>query len=292
MKKVLITGGGGFIGQELVKRLQRTDYEIFAPGSGELNIIDQNSFAVCEGQLFNHVIHLAAKTFVPDSWVNPSAFFDVNVGGTKNVLEYCRKQRCSLTYISAYLYGVPEKLPIAENSILQPNNPYAQSKLMAESLCEFYAREYGVTITVLRPFNIYGASQNDKFLIPSIIRQVLNEDVVKLKDLHPKRDYVYIKDLTKAIYLAMSKMTEEKEQYRVYNIGSGYSVSVAQIVDMIQGIMGTEKPVITEMAVRHNEINDVIADITQANRKLNWSPQYSLLDGLRETIHDYKGRCR
>ena len=279
MKRVLLTGASGFIGTHLKAKLLGLGFEVIGLSSIDGNIADGAFWHQLNGEGFEHVYHLAAKTFVPESWENPGSFFAVNAGGTQHALEFCRRYNIGLTYMSAYLYGQPQRLPIAEDCPIEPNNPYGLSKYLAEQLCHFYTEHYSIPVSIIRPFNVYGRGQSNNFLIPSIIRQAMNETEIKIKDIYPKRDYLYIDDLVEAMMLSANLRT-----YNVYNIGSGYSVSVGQIIELVQGILGSNKPVVSAEEIRKNEINDVIADISKANRELNWFPKYSILTGLEEVI--------
>ena len=128
-----------------------------------------------------------ARTFVPDSWDDPQAFCQTNVLGTVNVLEFCRKKRIPMTYVSAYVYGHPDSLPIARDSAIRPSNPYALTKRLAEEACEFYASAYDLPVTTIRPFNVYGIGQAEHFLIPAIISQALDSgEKIVVKDLAPE----------------------------------------------------------------------------------------------------------
>jgi nucleoside-diphosphate-sugar epimerase len=228
------------------------------------------------------VIHLAAKSFVPDSWSNISGFISCNLGGTIEALNYCKLRNSKLVYISSYLYGNPKKLPITESDELSVNNPYALTKKLAEESCKFYAENFGVPVTILRPFNVYGVGQLDHFLIPSLIKQVRNQSEIHVKDLVPKRDYLYIEDLTSAITKAIIYQTN----FDVFNIGSGVSFSVKDLIDLIQHSAGTNHPVYSESSRRKNEIMDTIADISHAKELLNWQPLWSLKDGIKQMINN------
>ena len=279
-KKILLTGAGGFIGSALAKYLTKCGMETVCPSSAKLDVAQQASVANFPMQGIDHMIHLAGRTFVPKSWEEPEEFIKTNTFGTLNLLEVCRRQKISMTYISAYIYGMPKKNPIPETALVNPNNPYAKSKYMAEELCEFYAEQFGVGISVIRPFNVYGIGQRDHFLIPQIIRQATQEESICVMDLEPKRDYIYLTDLLEAIRLTLQR----KGRYEVFNIGSGVSYSVAEVISMIQRIAGTQKPVICKNEVRRNEMNDVIADISKAKEVLGWKPAYTLEQGLTEII--------
>ena len=186
-----------------------------------------------------------------------------------------------LTFISSYLYGMPESLPMSETHRIVPNNPYALSKHMAEAAYDFYAHFYGVPVTVIRPFNIYGIGQKAHFLVPEIIAQVKAGRRIQVKDLKPRRDYLYLDDLVSGLLCTL----QNTGGYRVYNFGSGSSISVKQIIDAIQRVAGTSLEIVDEGQSRRDEIPDVYADISKARRELAWSPRHSFEDGIRKILN-------
>lgn len=279
-KRILVTGASGFIGSALVAYLNQKGKRVLGSGSRELDVTDRTQTQKLDVSDVGHVIHMAGKTFVPRSWEEPVEFFETNAFGTLNMLELCRKNKLPMTYISAYIYGPPEQNPIHESDPVNPNNPYARSKYMGEELCEFYARQFGVQVSVIRPFNVYGAGQKENFLIPQIISHAMKEETIRVMDLAPMRDYVYLEDLLRAIELTVEKVQE----YDVFNIGSGVSYSVGQVIELVQKILGTDKPVICRNQTRKNELNNVVADITHAKDVLGWVPAYTLEQGLAQMI--------
>jgi nucleoside-diphosphate-sugar epimerase len=286
---VLVTGASGFIGRALVSRLKWKNLAVIPMDSLYGDISSPATFAKLEGQDISHVFHLAGRTFVPDSWEEPQAFCNTNVVGTFNVLEFCRKKRTPMTYVSAYVYGHPDSLPIRENSEIRPSNPYALTKRMAEEACEFYATAHDLPITTIRPFNVYGIGQGANFLIPSIIHQVLNETKITVKDLQPKRDYVYLEDLLNAL---LATLSENSKGYNVYNIGSGMSITVKEVIDVIQKVSGTNKEVVSDNVVRTSELMNVVADISKAKSELGWHPEYSFEAGIKCIIYSEREKRR
>ena len=276
----MVTGADGFIGRLLVYALRRAGYEIIEFTSRDGDVTNPATFERVWDVRIDFVFHLAARIYVPDAWNFPAEFQRVNVMGTQNVLDLCRLKKIPLTYVSAYIYGIPNKLPICEYDRAIPNNPYAQSKLMAESLCSFYAQFYDVPVTIIRPFNIFGPGQKPNFLIPEIISQALSGDLIRLKDLSPRRDYIYVDDLIAALILTLNI----KAGCEVYNIGSGFSLSVSDIVSVIQYELKTSVPILEEGISRLNEIPDVYADISKARKKLNWHPRISFNEGIRNIL--------
>lgn len=285
MKKVLITGGNGFIGRHVKKYLLQKGYLVETPGSDELNVTKQEDWDGWKNKKIEHVVHLAGKTFVPDSWENPENFIYTNQIGTLQTIKFCRECDIGMTYISAYIYGQPKSNPIAESADVNPNNPYAKSKYMAEELCEFFCKYFDMNITTLRLFNVYGPGQNERFLIPFIVKQALEEEqVITVQDLEPKRDYIYIEDVCRAIELSINKT----EGYHLFNIGSGESFSVREIIDKVQKMACIDKEVIGKNNVRRNELNDVIADIEKIGTEWGWKPQIGLEEGLKKCVEAMK----
>lgn len=284
MKNILVTGSSGFIGTALVEALKSIGFNILKFDSLDGDISSYDFLKEYKNIDIHHIFHLAAKTFVPASWENPLEFYKTSVLGTGQILELCRHSNTPLTFVSAYLYGLPERLPISEDDKVKSNNPYAHSKYLAEELCRFYSEYYNVKVTIARPFNIYGKNQKDMFLIPFIIEQVLNSDTIKVKDLYPKRDYIYLDDLIHGLV----KTIDNKKQFSIYNFGSGKELSVHEIIDTVQKIAGTNKEVISEKQVRHNEIMNVVADISKAKQELKWQPEFGFEDGIKEIMKDLK----
>jgi nucleoside-diphosphate-sugar epimerase len=227
------------------------------------------------------VVHLAGRTFVPESWKDPARFYRDNTLTTAHVLEYCRQTQARLVYVSAYVYGVPLRLPIPETHPLEASSPYAHSKILAEDLVRFYQRQFGVAATIVRPFNLYGPGQDPRFLIPSIVRQAVDPALaaITLASLTPRRDYLHVSDLTAIIVAALRAAPGG-----VYNAGSSESISVADLAQLVCELAPTSKPVRAIGEQRTNEIPDTVADITRARVELGWRPQVTLRDGLREMI--------
>jgi nucleoside-diphosphate-sugar epimerase len=280
MNRVLVTGSAGFIGTHLVKMLKKSGYTVFELGTHVGDVTDSATWEKFPAT--DIVIHLAAKSFVPESWNNIPHYINCNVLGTTEALNYCRKHNAKLIFLSSYMYGNPEKLPIPETSALAVNNPYALSKKMAEEVCKFYSDNFNIPVVIFRPFNIYGINQAEHFLIPTLIKQVFENNEVRIKDLEPKRDYVYIDDLVSAIIKAINY----DGLFAIFNIGSGMSYSVKYLIDTILHISGKNLAVISDKDRRKGEIMDCIADISLAKKELNWQPSFSLEEGIEAIIKE------
>lgn len=275
MSRIILTGATGFIGKHLVPALRLIGHEVFEANSKSGDVAEESTWSKFPPA--DIVINLAGKTFVPDSWVDPKAFIKCNLLGTIEALNYCKKHNARVIFLSSYLYGNPKSLPISETASLHASNPYALSKKLAEEACQFYSDSFGIDVTILRPFNVYGPGQPAVFLIPSIIRQVLVGTEIKVQDLEPKRDYIFISDLVDAIIKAVRPL----KGVNIFNIGSGKSHSVANVIQIIQDIEQTNLKVVSCAQRRTNEVMDTVADITQAYRILDWHPIIDLETGLQ-----------
>jgi nucleoside-diphosphate-sugar epimerase len=153
---------------------------------------------------------------------------------------------------------------------------------MAEEACGFYARTLDVPVTTLRPFNVFGCGQRPEFLIPTILSQIRKRESITLKDLAPRRDYVFVDDLVDALLRSI----DNPGGLRVFNIGSGASHSVGEIVAIAQSLAGTRLPLISDDNVRRNEIPDVRADISRARAALGWEPTIDLTRGIDRILRE------
>ena len=274
---ILVTGASGFLGRHLVAALEAQGHAVRRHSSADGDIA--NCPLPMEG--ISRVFHLAGRSYVPDSWQNPRAFYETNVLGTVNVLEHCRRHQAALTLVSSYVYGQPQRLPISEDHPLAASNPYSHTKILAEETARFYEERFGVSLVIVRPFNIYGPRQNRSFLISSIVNQVLDpvQTVVRVQDLRPKRDYLYVEDA-----VALLARTLRPGVHGVYNLGSGRSASVAEVAQLVKDAAGVCKAVVSANEPRPGEIMDVVADTSRAAADLDWRPRISLAEGIAALV--------
>jgi nucleoside-diphosphate-sugar epimerase len=283
MSNILVTGSAGFIGSALVRQLNDIGHHVIEFDVAQGDITSYQELVPYHEMGIQHIFHLAGKTFVPDSWKDPFGFYHVNVMGTINILELCRKTGARLTYVSSYLYGQPDYLPVDENHPVKSYNPYSHSKVVADTTCQFYAGQFDIPVTIFRPFNAYGPGQSPLFIIPEIIGKVFDpaQPVLEVMDLRPRRDYIYLDDLLEAFLLSLGKTDG------IYNLGSGYSRSVAEIVELVFQYSGITKEVRAMGNNRPNEIFDLYADFSKLNHQFQWVPKTSFESGIKKCVDHY-----
>lgn len=279
--KIAITGSSGFIGKHLRKMIQEKhpEFEVIEMDlTNGIDLLDPVTLGAIPS--FDTVVHLAGKSFVPDSFKNPHSFYYANVNSTLNVLELCRRNSARMILFSSYVYGTPQHLPIDEKHPINAFNPYAQSKLMCEELCKGYHRDFKVPALIFRPFNIYGPGQNESFLIPEIIAQIKSgKKHILLKDSRPRRDFVHVTDVANAVCKAITSNFD----FDILNIASGTSYSVKELSEIVK--KEASDPDLEfhfdASVVRPNEVLETVGSKEKINKVLNWEPLISLQEGIR-----------
>jgi nucleoside-diphosphate-sugar epimerase len=273
---ILITGTTGFIGKHLVKKIP--NYNIVV-NHNKKNIDLRIRKEVLKIKKADIVIHLAGKIPSEKNY-SKNIFFEHNVLGTLNILEYCIKNKVKkMIFVSSYLYGVPKKNPINEKQQVKPHNIYAKSKVLCEELCKMYAEKYKIQIIILRPFNIYGNLQKDNSLISNIIKSIKNNNRITIINKNNKRDYLFIDDLIDAII----KLIDYKCEFEIFNIGSGKSYSFENVIQIFE--KKTKKKIIRKYEIsKKNSIPKIQADISKIKKEINWNPKYSLVEGIEKII--------
>ena len=273
-QSILVTGSNGFIGRHLVEDFQERGYQIFALNRSDGDTRSSETWD--EYPKADCVVHLAGLTFVPDSWTHPELFIESNAMSTALAFEYCRKHDAKLIFLSSYMYSTNSALSVKESDDLNPVNPYALSKFLGENICRYYSEFFGIQVAILRPFNVYGIGQMEKFLIPSIIRQARAGDKIKVMDSKPSRDYIYVGDLLEAVHRVVNTTT----RFDVFNVGTGKSYSVEELIRVLGVVVGRNLEVVSANTERPCEINFTQADISHATEVLGWTPRWTLVDGL------------
>lgn len=308
-KKVLVTGAEGFIGSHLTEKLVQLGADVTAlvqynsfNNWGWIDTFDKevlNSIRVETGDIreldgMNRIIkgqevvfHLAALIAIPYSYLSPMAYVRTNVEGTTNVLEACRShdvQKIIHTSTSE-TYGTALYVPIDEKHPMQGQSPYSASKIGADKMAESFYRSFNMPIATLRPFNTYGPRQSARAVIPTIISQILaGKNEIKLGSLSPTRDFNFVKDTAEAfIKVAESDRTIGE----VINAGSNYEITIGDTVKKIIDIIGKDVKIICDeerIRPEKSEVNRLWADNTKIKELTDWTPKYSIDEGLAETV--------
>lgn len=282
-KRALVTGAGGFIGRPLVSRLRQEGVRVSAVDKAQgFDVCVWANFERLLKRKWDLVYHLAGVMHVPYSWKCPHETFTTNLLGTLNVLEFCRlTEAAHLVFVSSAMYGSPKYLPIDETHPISPTNPYSWSKYSAEELCRGYSKLYGLNVTILRPFNIYGPGQRTDFVVASVVEQARSNKCIEVNDLAPKRDYLYVDDMVEAFVAAGRR---KQIGIEVFNIGSGTSHSVGDVVNTACEQADDPLKVVVTGESRKGEVLDVVADIRAARRALKWKPTVDLKDGIAKMM--------
>lgn len=307
-KRVLVTGGTGFVGSHLVERLVTEGCRVRVlgnyqsqPSVGSLAFVDpklldqveitwgdvrdrDSVLAVANG--VSVVFHLAALIGIPYSYVAPGSYVDTNVSGTLNVLQAvrtCGVERLVHTSTSE-AYGSAQYTPIDERHPLVGQSPYAATKIGADKLVESFVRSFELSAVTIRPFNVFGPRQSDRAIIPTLIAQGLSDgDAIRMGDPAPKRDFTYVSDTVDGFVRAA---TCDEAIGRTINIGSGRSISMGQVADRIRELTGGGRVEIDQARIRPkgSEVSELLCDATLAGDVLGWKALVTLDEGLSRTI--------
>ncbi|WP_411953897.1 NAD-dependent 4,6-dehydratase LegB [Alkalibacillus sp. S2W] len=309
MTKVLVTGADGFIGSHLVEELVRNCYDVKAfvyynsfnswgwldhiPKSimQEVDVFtgdvrDPNGVRQAMNDV-DEVYHLASLIAIPFSYHSPDTYVDTNIKGSLNVLQAARDydvNRVLMTSTSE-VYGTAQYVPIDESHPFQGQSPYSATKIGADRLAESFYRSFDMPISIVRPFNTYGPRQSARAVIPTIITQLLaGYETIHLGALSPTRDFNFVKDTVSGfLEIAQSEKTIGEE----INIATQHEISIESLAEeLIRQINSNAHITTDEQRIRpeKSEVNRLLGSNNKIKQLTNWSPQYSLADGLTETI--------
>ena len=306
-KNVLVTGGDGFIGSHLVEMLVQSGFQVKALSLynsfnnwGWLEDVGcKNDIEVLCGDIrdahyvkkiskgIDTIFHLAALIAIPYSYVAPDSYVDTNIKGTLNICQAALENNVAkIVHTStSEVYGSAIYVPIDEKHPLQPQSPYSATKIGADSLAESFYRAFDLPLTIARPFNTYGPRQSARAVIPTIITQIASgKKQIMLGDTSPTRDFNYVKDTCSGfIQLAECENTNGE----IVNIGSSYEISIADTLELIRKIMNADVTFVTDkkrIRPEKSEVNRLLCDNTKINKLTGFVPQYSLEQGLQNTI--------
>jgi dTDP-glucose 4,6-dehydratase len=241
----------------------------------------------------NFVFHLGALVGIPYYYVNPADVVSTNVMGSLNVLQACLDAEVDrvVQTSSSEVYGTARCVPMDEHHSLNPQSPYAASKVAGDKLAESFFRTYGLPVTVLRPFNTYGPRQSPRAVIPTIITQALSSRKVRLGSLEPSRDLTFVTDTARG-FIAAALSAGAKGA--TVQLGSNRETTVAELVEMIGKLLGKKLEPLPDTARRRpraSEVERLVASNQRARELLGWKPRVSLSKGLEKTIAWFKSRA-
>lgn len=304
-RRVLVTGGAGFIGSSLVRKLLKEDYKVTIldnmsvglrdniPKSNRLRLItgDVRDFELLSKVIIghSHVIHLAAQAFIPLSYELPLQIAETNAIGSINLFRACVDRNIKrLVHISSSeVYGSAQYSPMDENHPMCPQSTYAVAKVAGDLWAQTFNWEHKLPVVILRPFNTFGPWETLPYFIPEMIRQCLKEPMIHVGNLESSRDFTFAKDTVKAIMCALEAENVEGE---VINIGTCRTFKMKDILALIQKETGTEnkKVVHDRKRFRPKDVKLLTTDNTKARKVLGWAPETEFEEGIRETIKWYR----
>lgn len=301
-KRIVVTGGAGFFGSEVVSQLSKLGSKVivldnFSSGK-EHYVSNLPNIYVVKGDVRNKelvskvvsdadfVIHMAALPFVPDSYYYPQEFFNVNVDGTLNVLLESMKSKSVKRFIhisSSEVYGSAKTIPMNEEHPALPHSTYAVSKLAADRAVFALHKEHSFPIVIIRPFNTYGTRITEPYIIPEIAIQLLDgKNEVILGNVESARDFTFVGDSAAGI---ISSLISEKAIGETINLGNNKSVKIKEIVFLMAKILNKEVKIKTdETRFRPYDVENLVCDFTKAKQILDWEPHISLEEGLTITL--------
>jgi UDP-glucuronate 4-epimerase len=315
MKKILITGGAGFIGSHLVDRLLTTDVErieviddfndFYDPSIKRDNIREHRNDpryfistidirdreplqAVFDKNNFDCVVHLAARAGVRPSLAEPQLYSETNINGTVNLLELARQNNVKQFVFgsSSSVYGINAKVPFSEDDpIRQPISPYAATKAAGELLCHTYSHLYGLRCVCLRFFTVYGPRQRPDLAIHKFAKLITDHKPIPVfGDGTTRRDYTYVDDIIEGVMAAISY---NKTNYEVINLGESRTVELNELISLLEAELDTHAN-IDRQPPQPGDVPQTFADISKARALLGYNPKTQIEEGLRRFVEWFR----
>jgi UDP-glucuronate 4-epimerase len=313
MRKILVTGGAGFIGSHVVGRLLQDGCSVtliddlndyYNPDIKRANIAalqEAGEVTVAEGSIcdkefvnslfesgqFDTIIHLAARAGVRPSRLQPELYIDTNIKGTFYLLEATRNYNVKRFVFasSSSVYGLNEKLPFSESDrIDQTISPYAATKLAGEQLCSNYAHLYGIRVVCLRFFTVYGPRQRPDLAI-SKFTNCINKGmpIDRYGDGSTSRDYTYVEDIVQGI---VASLDYEGPMFDIFNLGGSQTVTLTELIQLVEKALG-KKAIINEMPEQAGDLPRTYADIEKATKLLGYKPETPIHEGVGKYVDWY-----
>jgi len=302
--RILVTGGSGFIGFNVVKSFLEQNHEVIIfdnfhkNNSKKYSNFLSDNFSIITGDIRNYddivnsmknidlVIHLAAKISVSESIHLHDEYFQTNVVGTENVLRACIENNVNnfIAASSAAVYGIPKNLPLDEKSTPFPESPYGTNKSDMENKIKEYSKKYNLNSIILRIFNVYGPDQSIEYagVITQFLECIQNDKSLMIfGDGSYTRDFIYISDVVKSFLKSIENIIGKRGE--CYNIASGTSTSISQLANLMLSI-SNKKLKIKYNASKSKDIPHSQANIELAKKDLDFIPEISLEDGLKQLL--------
>ncbi len=302
----MVTGADGFIGSHLTELLLEEGYQVRALAqynsfnywgwlegiSGErLEIVsgDIRDAAFCRNIVdgCQTVFHLAALIAIPYSYVAPESYVDTNIKGTLNICQAAKERSVKRLIVTSTseVYGTAQYVPIDENHPRQPQSPYSATKIGADAIAKSFYNAFSLPVVIARPFNTYGPRQSARAIIPTIISQIANGSTqIKVGDLTPTRDFVYVRDTCRGfLALAQAPGIEGEE----INISTGKEISMKDTFSLIAQIMQAKVEFVTDpqrIRPSRSEVFRLCGDNSKIRNLTGWAPEYDMAQGLARTV--------
>ena len=314
--KVLVTGGAGFIGSHIVRRLLKTGHEaavvddfngFYAPEikranvadfSKEVEVIEANiedaekmSQLVVDGK-FEAIIHIAARAGVRPSLENPGAYIKTNINGTYNMLEAARAGGVEhfLFASSSSVYGLARTVPFSEDLPLpQTLSPYAATKLAGEHLCGNFSHLYGLRVACLRFFTVYGPGQRPDLAIHKFTDRIQRgQPIQQFGDGTTRRDYTYVDDIVQGV---MGALKYRRTPFEIFNLGENQTTTLAELISALESALD-KKAIIERLPEQQGDMPLTCADIDKARALLGYNPQIKISEGIPKFVEWYLNKAK
>jgi nucleoside-diphosphate-sugar epimerase len=301
---VCVVGGAGMIGTYLVDELIKRGNKVLVLDNllaGKKEDINKDAeflwydirtnpdklITIFKEKKIDFVFHLASLPYIPECFDDPQPFFEINAGGTMNILRACEKSDVKklLVYSSAEIYGY-YKGKIKEDCLLKPQSTYGVAKISADRLSFIRYVEAELPVVINRQFNVFSPRANHRYIIPEIISQLLISDTVYLGNINSVRDFLYIEDAVNMVI----ELLEKGNPGEAYNVGSDKVYTIKQIAEIVGKLLGHKKIniKIDKSKFRPWDINKLQANTEKLYRTIKYRPQTSFEEGLKKTIEHYK----
>ena len=304
--RILVTGARGFVGRWLVRELEQHGHTVLQGARPELDVTDRTAVrAALERGSPEAIAHLAAVSFAPDASADPARAFEVNVGGTINLLEAVRaveRPPAVLVTGSSEVYGAPDTadLPLRESSPLAPRTAYALSKAAQEAVALSYASSYALRLVVTRAFNHSGPGQRPVFVVPAVadrIRALRDgaQDAIRVGNTSVRRDFSDVRDVVRAYRLLLEGLMDGRLAAggAVFNVASGESVAISELIEELCRLAGVQPRTTTDSAlVRPDDPAEIRGDAAALREATGWRPEHGVREMLASVWEDVASRER